>query len=75
MAQALPVHIVSEIERRWQRRLDAQPQVSSNDDSSAAPYPLCSAPASVRPAIPGKAAARRDHVCSDCGHAWHPETD
>jgi hypothetical protein len=46
MAEALPKHIISVIERRWQRRLDAQPQLKSgnNDDCSAERCPPCDAP-------------------------------
>ena len=62
MAQALPVHIISEIERRWQRRLDAQPQAKpvKNDERSIGLGPLCDAAASVEPASADNAVARRD---------------
>ena len=32
MAQALAFRIIREIERRWQRRLDAQPQAKPGKD-------------------------------------------
>jgi transcription elongation factor Elf1 len=74
MAHGLPIHIVHEIERRWQRRLDARPpeRPGKNADRGAGRCPLCGA-ASIAPATPENAFPIGDLVCSACGHAWREE--
>jgi hypothetical protein len=69
MAQALPIHIVNEIERRWQRRFDVRPpsMPGKSHDCSAGLCPLDSAAESTEPAIPGDAVADYNHVCSGYG--------
>jgi hypothetical protein len=75
VAQALPIHIIDAIERRWQHRLDVQLQVKhgKNDGCNVELCPLCNAPASIEPVIPGNTVARHDYVCSGCGHTWRNE--
>ena len=72
MAHALPIHIIYEIERRWQRRLDAraEPGPGKNIDRSAGHCPLCCAPALIEPVTPMNAFSIGDRVCSACGHVW-----
>lgn len=72
MAHGLPIHIVHEIERRWQRRLDARPpeKPGKNADHGAGRCPLCGARASIAPATPESAFPVRDLACRVCGHAW-----
>ena len=73
MAQELPVDIIREIERRWQRRLDAQPKPGKNEDRDVAYCPLCNAVSSIRPLVSGAVVSRPDYVCGSCGHAWADE--
>jgi hypothetical protein len=75
MAQALPVHIIREIERRWQRRMDERPQVKPDkiDDLSVWLCSRCNTPAPAEPAILWNAVPRRGYVCSGCGFAWGNE--
>jgi len=75
MVQALPIHIVYKIERRWKRRFDAQPRVKPGkvDGGSARLCPLCKTAVLVAPASRDHAGARRGYVCSNCGYAWRSE--
>ena len=56
MAHGLPIHIVDEIERRWQRRLKARPpeKLRKNADRGAGRCPVCGA-TSIAPATPENA--------------------
>jgi hypothetical protein len=75
MARALPIHVIHEIERRWQRRLDASPKArpSKKVDRGAGHCPLCLAPASIEPTTAGNAISILDYLCSARGHAWRSE--
>lgn len=74
MAHALPIHIVSEIERRWRRRLDARPQAKADQDKdrNAGPCPICSGLVATETSIPGNDIVR-EFVCDGCGHVWRNE--
>jgi hypothetical protein len=75
MAYALPVHIIHEIERRWQRRSNARLHAKSgkNSDHGVEHCPLCRARVLIESAIPSNPNSHADHICSACGHAWHNE--
>ncbi len=73
MVQALPSHIIDEIERRWQRRIDALPQAKPGNatDRSEPLCPQCFAPASIGAPCLGNPG--RELVCDLCGHIWRNE--
>ncbi len=73
MAQALPIHIISEIERRWQRRMDSPPQADrgKKDDYGAGLCPHCGAAVASEAANSGDTVAHCGRVCRSCGRAWN----
>jgi hypothetical protein len=75
VAHALPVHIIREIERRWQRRSKARRQDKRGKklDRSAAHCPLCYTLVLIESATPSNSASRSDYICSACGRAWRNE--
>lgn len=76
MAHALPIHIIREIERRWQRRMDASPQRRLGKAAArGAPLcPQCYAPALIGSPSPSDSAPVRELVCDLCGHIWRNES-
>ena len=75
MAHALPIHVIDEIERRWQRRLDERlpAKAGVNDECGAELCPRCSALATIRPGMSGSAVTHLEYACHGCGHAWRTE--
>jgi hypothetical protein len=78
VSQAYPVHIVREIEHRWQRRFQviaspASPAAQNDNDAGDGPCPICMGYASIGPNAAeycGEGLVRRHWLCRACSHEW-----
>jgi hypothetical protein len=70
---AYPIDISREIDRKWQRRLDAaaiRAPVSKEGDHTEQRCPACGVPAPIASAFLGAGLIHHHWLCGPCGHAW-----